>query len=310
MRTAQGFTRRFTAVSFVLFAAFLLGATTPHSYAASPGHTCAPLAPPPVPGSPAIPPATPGSILFNEILTTPGSTWNCAEPAGTYTIMSDAWVELYDPQSQPYNLYAAHAYMDTGPNTPRFYLPFGAAIAPHGFLVVFPNTAAGSTLLAGSNLRLMFAASSTPIDQVSVPGLGIDYAYVRIPDGSPNWKITATPTIDASNIISSSATPTPNPTPSSSQGSGGSGGGSGPTPVATTPVLATGTQPAWNGLSLPPATAAPSATSSAVNTPQVNTSASPSASAVSDVPRRILLTFLLVLLAGSLFWCWKVYSSS
>lgn len=319
MRSVQGFSRFIALLCFVfLSVALLLGAPASPGFAShtSKGtHACAPLAPPPVAGSPVPPPSTPGIVLFNEILTNPGSTWNCSEPTGTFSIMSDSWIELYNPQSRPFNLYAVHAYIDTGPNTFRFYLPFGADVAPNGFLVVFPNSAASSTLLAGSNLRLMFAASDMPIDQVNIPGLVTDDSFGRIPDGSSTWQITTTPTINASNIETSSTTPTPNPsTPQGSSGSGSSGssgssGGTGSTQTASTPPFATGTQPAWNKLVLPQGTAAASPTNSVVNPPLTNTPSPASANSASDVQHRILLTVLLILLAGSLFWCWKVYSS-
>ncbi|HEV2582831.1 MAG TPA: hypothetical protein VGT44_18375, partial [Ktedonobacteraceae bacterium] len=212
-----------------------MSVTASPGFAASLTPTCAPLAPPPVPGSPVSPPATPGIVVFNEILTNPGSNWNCAEQGGAYTIMSDSWVELYNPQNQPFNLYEVHAYIDDGPNTFRFYLPFGAAIAPHGFLVVFPNSAANSTLLAGSNLRLMFATSSAAIDEVSFPGLAVNDAYARIPDGSPTWEITTTPTIDSSNIETSSIKATPTTSSSGSSSSGGLSSSGGSTQGTTTP---------------------------------------------------------------------------
>ena len=319
MRIAQGFTRRIAPPCFaILSIAFLLWASASPGIAArtTTSPTCAPPGPPPVPGSPVLPPATPGIVLFNEILTNPGSNWNCSEPAGTYSVISDSWVELFNPHSQPFNLYAVHAYIDTGPNTFRFYLPFGAAIAPQRFLVVFPNSSAG-VLLASSNLRLMFGTSNTAIDQVSIPGLAVNDSYARIPDGSSNWRITTTPTIDAPNIEPSSTTPTANPTTSSTQGttsstsSSGSSGSSGPGGGSThpTPVFATGTQPAWNKLSFPPETAAASSTASVANSPLVNRPPPTSSSGQVEIQRRILLTAMLILLAGALFWCWKVYSS-
>jgi hypothetical protein len=306
-----------TLLALTLAALFGIAALTPSpGYAANPPPTCAPLAPPPVPGSPVPAPATPGIVLLNEILTDPGSTWNCAEPSGTYSILSDSWVELYNPQSQPLDLYAVHAYLDNGPDSFRFYLPFGAAIAPGGFLVVFPNSSSNSLLQANSNLRLVFGATGAVIDQVNVTGLAVNYSYARIPDGSPNWKITGTPTIDSSNI-ETSATPTPTASSSSSgsgtgtTGSSGSGTGIGgdSTQTTGTSVLATGTQPAWNRLTLPASTPVAldaSPTTAAVATPTTSTPAAPGDS--SDVPHRILLTVLLVLLAGSLFWCWKIFS--
>jgi hypothetical protein len=162
----------------------------------------------------------------------------------------------------------------------------------------------------------MFGTSEAVIDQVSIPGLGINDSYARIPDGSSNWGITTTPTIDARNIeTSSTTTPTAKPTISSTQGTTVSTVSSGPGGSGSThptPVLATGTQPAWNKLSFPPATTAASSTASFDNSPLVNTpspASTGSQAGMQDMQHRILLTALLVLLAGALFWCWKVYSS-
>ena len=93
-------------------------------------HGCAPSTPPTIPGSPAPAPATQGVVLLNEVLLNPQSRWNCSEPGTTFTDQ-DAWVELYNPQNQAFNLYAAHAYLDSGPTTNPYYFPFGASIAAH-----------------------------------------------------------------------------------------------------------------------------------------------------------------------------------
>lgn len=295
--------------------ALLLGTTITHSFASSTPHACAPFIPPPVAGSPIAPPSTPGIVLFNEILTNPGSTWNCAEQ-GTYSVMSDSWVELYNPQNQPFNLYAARAYIDAGPSSYRYYLPFGAEIAPHGFLVLFPNTTAG-TMVAGNNLQLMFL--STTIDQVSIPPLATDDSYARIPDGSSTWQITTTPTIDSSNIETAGTQTTPVATSPTGQGPGpggtsGTGNGGNPQGTSTsTAGFATGTQPAWSTLNLPPTTTIPnptlvSPTVTSTSAGQPITQVAPTSSS-SDVPRRITLTALLLALAGALYWWWKVHSS-
>jgi hypothetical protein len=152
-----------------------------------------------VPGSPVTAPATPGIVLINEVLSMPGSPWNCSELNKTFSLKSDSWVELYNRQNQPYNLYAAHASFDTGPNTLAYYLPFGAAIAAHSYLVIFPEVYSSIDLSAGS-LRLVIAG--TTIDEVNIPALPTDHSYARVPDGSNNWQITNTPTIDASNKVS------------------------------------------------------------------------------------------------------------
>ena len=188
---------RFVRVFGISIATLLLFlVSTAPGYASKAPHGCAPLAPPTVPGTPVSPPATPGIIVINELLNNPASTWNCSEPAGTSSLSTDSWVELYNPQNQPFNLYIAHTSLDAGPNTFTFTFPFGAAIAAHSYLVVFPDRYIG-LLNAGNNLRLTIGG--TEIDQVSVPALAPDTSYARIPNGSASWQITTNPTIDASN---------------------------------------------------------------------------------------------------------------
>jgi hypothetical protein len=90
---------RVFAISIAILLLFLVYARP--GYAAATPHGCAQPAPPPVSGSPVIPPATPGIVVINEVLNNPGSTWNCSEPAGTFSLSTDSWVELYNPQNQP-----------------------------------------------------------------------------------------------------------------------------------------------------------------------------------------------------------------
>ncbi len=290
---------RMFAISIAVLLLFLVN-FAPAS-AATPPHGCASLTPPPVSGSLTSPPATPGIVLINEVLNNPGSTWNCSETAGAFSLTTDSWVEVYNPQNQPFDLYAAHTSFDSGPNTYTFHFPFGAAIAAHGYLVVFPDGPTG-LLNPGNNLRLTIGGSE--IDQVSIPALAFDTSYARIPDGSASWQITTNPTIDASNMSSTQATPTH--TPVSTKGSGYSGSGSGYTGSSyTTPTLVTGKQTAWSKLQLPTtdSSLAPAATNPLATTPAASTSSS-----AWDMTRRILLTVLVVALALSLFWCWKLFT--
>ncbi len=287
--------RYFTAL---LLVALFLNVDTPHASSAS-THGCAPSTPPPVPGSPIPAPATPGKLLINEVLSVPGSTWNCSELNKTFSPSSDSWVELYNPTDQPFNLYVVHAGIDTGPNTLIYYLPLGAAIAPHGYLVLFPATYSG-TFIAAGNLRLVIAGVS--IDQVNAPALPIDQSYARMSDGSNTWHITNTPTIDANNMTPQ-ASPTP-ATTSHNQGSGSYGH------TTSTPEHVTGTQPAWSNLQFP--TSVATAISEENSTPTTFTTSSTPSTPVSngwDIPRRILLTVLAVALALMLFWCWRLFST-
>jgi hypothetical protein len=261
-------------------------------------HGCAALIPPPVPGSPLPAPAIPGKLLINEVLSLPGSRWNCSEQQDTYSITSDSWVELYNPQSQPYNLYTAHATFDTGPNTTPFYLPSGAVIAPHGYLVLFPSIFSGTLIQA--NLRLLIGGVT--IDQVNIPSLPIDQSYARIPDGSNVWQITNIPSIDTSNNTTQPI-PVVSPTTSSpNRGPVGSGY------ATSTPALIIGTQTVWSSLQFP--------TSVVIETPVTKPTAAYPSSLSSpvndgwDTPHRILITTLIVALALMLLWCWRLFTSS
>ena len=287
--------------SALLMVALFLNVNAPRAASAS-THGCAPSIPPPVPGSPVAAPATPGILLINEVLSMPGSPWNCSELNKTFSIKSDSWVELYNPQNQPYNLYTAHASFDTGPNTLTYYLPFGAAIAPHSYLVIFPEVYLSMPISAGS-LRLVIAGIT--IDEVNIPALPTDHSYARVPDGSNNWQITNTPTIDASNMASQVS-----PTPTSSSSSLPNQGSGGYVKAASTPAIGTGTQPVWSNLQFStPASAITSTTDS--TSPTLTTSPTSSASTISngwDTPHRILLTVLTVALALMLFWCRRLFS--
>lgn len=287
------------AISITILLLFLV--STAPGYASKIPHGCAQPVPPIMSGSPGPPPATPGIVLINEVLNNPGSNWNCSEPANTSSLTTDSWVELYNTQNQPFNLYEARASLDSGSLDTAFHFPFGATIAAHGYLVVFPDDSPISpAALAGNTIRLLFAGV-TIIDRVSIPPLSPDTSYARVPDGSANWQITANPTIDASNLSSTQVTSTP----VSTKGSGHSGNGyngSG----NTTSTLVTGKQPGWTKLQLPATNSSvtPTSNSPLVVSPTASTTSSPW-----DVPRRILLTVLIFALALSLFWCWKLFSS-
>ena len=256
-------------------------------------HGCAPPNPPPVAGSPAPAPANKGVVLLNEILLNPQSTWNCSE-SGTYFVSKDTWIELYNPQNQPLNLYVVHAYLDSGPNTTIYYLPFGSAIAAHGFLVVFPRTVGNFAPEPAPTLRLIIA--STTIDEVKVPQLAADQSYARVTDGASKWQVSSTPTIDASNNSSAvSSTPTSTSTSAGYKGhTKGNDNNNAP--------FASGTQPAWSKLQLPTPTTMPTSSISSTPLPP-----SLPAGVGSDLPRRIAVTVLAIMLALALLLCWRLF---
>ena len=288
----------------LLYAIFALRIPSTHA------QTCAPLIPPPLSGSPA--PASPGLLFINEVLSKPKAPWYCPT---TYSVTNAPWIELYNPQDQAFDLYTVHASIDTGPNTQPYYLPLGAAIAAHGYLVLFPAMYT-NTLTAGTTLRLVI--STVVIDQMIVPSLGLDQSYARVPDGANSWQITNTPTIDASNTsLQAQATPTSLSTTTSSStyirsGRGSSSGYNGTTTGRSSTKIVSGVQPKWNILQLPGTVTISNSTDTTTNTSSQTSSppiSSPTASSSIDISHLLLMALLGVALAVVLFWCWRLFSS-
>src|SRR5579859_4651080 len=95
---------------------------------ATTSHACASPTPPTVAGSPAPAPATSGILSINEVLMVPKTIWNCADTVTGATPTqptptSDTWIEIYNPQNMPYDLYSAQTVLDSGPNTNSYYFP-------------------------------------------------------------------------------------------------------------------------------------------------------------------------------------------
>lgn len=276
-------------------------------------HGCAPGTPPPVSGTPITAPSTPGSIVINEVLSQPNSTWNCSELPGVFSVAKDSWIELYNTQNQAFNLYAAHAEISLDGGSTWYYLPFGSAIDAKRFLVVYPEE---DHLAASLQWTIVLAIGSTVVDQAIVPALEPDQSYARTQDGSGSWQFVGLPTIDASNN-GSDQPPTPTPTPLQTQTPqplptvkptrtpGGSTVGSG---GASTPGTS-GTQPAWSGVQFPPgSTPAPAAGVSSTSPPS---QAQPDTVAVQNNAQGNWLVVVVVtsslLLLGALLWCWRLF---
>lgn len=261
---------------------------------------CAPDTPSPVSG--AIPSASPhpGLVLINEVLSNPASTWNCSEPPGSTSRTKNSWIEIYNPQKQALDLYAAQARISLDEKKHWAFLPQGSAVTAGGHLVLFPLTWFQTELPEISNVALDIGG--TIVDQASIPLLAPNQSYARIPDGSRYWQSTDHPTINASNILATpeaSATTSPIKTPQK-------GNDSLVTPV--TPANS-GTQTAWNQIQLP-------------HPPVPNLSPMPTTLASlqhplsSDEPASrqkigtfVLITILLLLLSGVFVWCWRLFRS-
>lgn len=279
---------RFLVVLCLTF--LVVSVTISHAFATA-RHGCAPLVPPAVPGSLVQPPPVQGLLSINEVLLTSRSLWGCPD-AGTPPLDTDMWVEIYNPQAQPFDLFSAHTSLDSGPNSKPFYFPFGAAIAPHAFLVVFPHTSLFFSSTETPTLRLLIAGVT--IDQIIVPSLGVDQSYARVPNGSNSWQITSQPTIDASNNPANSSTPTPRshhkttkpPTKTSTKGKTSKNTTDNTSDGTNSPALENGTQPTWTALQLP----GPTATPPIQPISPASTVVAPPGNDTGDVPQKILLT--------------------
>ncbi len=266
----------------------------PAQAATKPKHGCAPLVPPPVSGTLIQPPAIQGLLFINEVLLAPRTIWNCSELSKPTTQNNDVWIELYNAQSQPFDLYAVHTSIDSGPNTNAFYLPSGSALAAHSFLVVFPRTSETFTRTQDHTLRLLI--TGIVIDTVTVPTLLPDQSYARVPDGSTHWQITNTPTIDTSNGQSSALPPNSGNGQPTTSGIGDSNANSG-TPLA------------WSTLSFPNTTTPISATATTTWLPAPSLAIPQSAAMTGlDLFHKIALSILVLALAVTLFWCWRLLS--
>lgn len=302
---------------FLLFICILCSTFSVTTIRVSVAHPpqCAPFLAPAPPGPLLQPPTKAGTLFINEVLPLSNRTWDCSE-VGTSKQNHNMWIELYNPQSQAFDLYTIHAALDSGSGTQQGFLPFGAAIAAHGFFVVFPEIGGLFAHTENSLLRLLF--NGVVIDQVLVPpALGYDQSYARIPDGGANWRVTSQPTIDATNTP-----PIVTPTPTRSHTSTKTGtskqtstkGSNTTSTTAVTPEQASsgqpaqsnGVQPAWSGLQMPSArgTLSPVATVPADVGPNTTPTAPVTDNNV-DVPRKILFSSLAVVIAGVLFLCWR-----
>ena len=229
-----------------------------------------PAIPPTVAGSPAPAPATVGIVRINEVLSNPGSAWNCSNTLG-YSSATDGWVELYNPQSQAFNLYAGHALLDGGYGTNAYYFPLGASIAAHGFLVLFPFTTVKQSYDTTASLRLVIGGAI--VDQIIVPALNPDQSYARLPDGGTSWQTTYTPTIDASNTTGMT-TPTATPTHKGNTGNLAAIQAARAAVVVRLRVAIqswlVATQPNWGAINLPVTATAAVATPSTVDNSATN----------------------------------------
>lgn len=152
----------------------------------------------PLPGTPT-PPPPPAGVVLNELLTNPQLIdWD-----GTGNRSQAQWLELYNTTDSAISL--ANWQLATGDGTRSAALPAGQSIGPHGYLVFFKRNI-GLDLSRGP-VSVLDPTGAT-LDSVSPPALPADQSYARVPDGSANWVVDASPTLGGANVVlSPSATP-------------------------------------------------------------------------------------------------------
>lgn len=299
LRSARSLSRvRWLALGLIvlLLCAGLLGLPVPITRAQT--HRCAPDVPPPV-TNPIPAQALPGFVLINEALSQPASNWNCSEPSGVFSQAKDSWIELYNPQNQAVNLYAAHARLSLNGGSTSAFLPFGSAIAADSFLVLFPLEDQLTAPPTSWNITL--SIDGIMVDQAALPLLQPDQSYARVPDGGTVWLYAGTPTIDASNdSINQPPTPSPTKALKATKTPGSS---------ATAQPISSGTQPAWSQVQFPANPPTPTLAANLPPQPSEQPQSPPPQTQSNNLSGGMiaLLVFLSLLLTGTLAWCWRLF---
>jgi hypothetical protein len=291
----------------------LMSVTTFHAIqAASYSSTC--VSPYPTPPTSTYPIPTPlfHIVFINEVLLATHTGWNCAYQS-VPNQQENAWIELYNPLAQPLDLYAERTYVDRGPNTQSFRIPFGSVIPARGFFTFFPYISGSFSLLNTSTLRLFMGVPTILIDNVTIPNqLPTDSSYARVSDGNPNWHIATAPTINSSNTPPVTVVPVhPTPTPlrakrSSTSKTSNKSSQTQSTPSTTNTATqiqpATGTQPVWHSLQFP---LSPTATPVSDDSATIPTDQSVASTSPNNVPQKILFTCIGLLIAFMLWLGWR-----
>lgn len=249
-----------------------------------------------------LPPPTPGVIVINEVLPFPHSHWNCASHSTSFS--DDAWIELYNASNQAFSLYHYSIFLDGGASSGQqhYYFAPGAAIAPHGYYVVFPQIPL---------LEPRLFIQNTVVDSVSLPSvMPLDQSYARVPDGSTRWQILSAPTIGQSNVVvpmsPASRTHTHTPAKKSAKASSvktkaSHSSGNSQASSARTQSGKDVQQPSWTALHLPPGAATSTVQGDAsAMTPAAKDKANP-------LPKEVLFGASLIVLIIALAWCWKLF---
>ncbi len=142
------------------------------------------------------------SVLINEFMSSNDTTIDDSQGE------SSDWIELYNTSASAFDL-SGYFMSDDSLELTKWQFPSGT-IPANGFLLIWAS--GEDSVFAGNEIHCSFKISSageplfltapdsiTQIDQVDSVSLSTDLSYIRQPDGSANWMITAEPSPGSSN---------------------------------------------------------------------------------------------------------------
>lgn len=113
------------------------------------------------------------------------------------------WIEIYNPNTSQLDISGYKIYDNGGQSgtKPKKEFPAGSLIPAQGFLVIVVDdtTESGFGISSGGEDVWLESVSGTVVDNATIPALGVDSSYARIPDGGTTWMIVSPPTKGAAN---------------------------------------------------------------------------------------------------------------
>jgi len=119
------------------------------------------------------------------------------------TVGNEDWVEIFNPSTSAMDI-SGYKIFDSGGESgskPKKEFPSGTVIPAGGyFVIVVDDTLESGFGLSSSGEKIWLEnASSSLIDSITFPAMGVDTTYGRNPNGSSNWIMMTPPTKGATN---------------------------------------------------------------------------------------------------------------
>jgi len=119
------------------------------------------------------------------------------------TVGNEDWIEIYNPAATEMDISGYKIYDSGGQagSKPKKEFASGTVIPAGGFFVIVVDDTldSGFGLSSSGETVWLEDASSSLIDSITFPALGVDTSYGRNPNGSSNWTMLTPPTKGVSN---------------------------------------------------------------------------------------------------------------